>query len=108
VEEVHQLLEVLPPDGSRKLYALWKQLPGRRSLPGQSRSALEVLRDLLLRLSQDWQRYCTFQSEPPVPWTNNPTERAIGRMKMRARTVRGYKSWQGMQAGLMLAGCYAR
>jgi len=107
VEEVHQLLEVLPPDGSRKLYALWKQLPGRRSLPGQSRSALE-LRDLLLRLSQDWQCYCTFQSEPAVPWTNNPTERAIGRMKMRARTVRGYKSWQGMQAGLMLAGCYAR
>jgi len=108
VEEVHQLLEVLPPDGSRKLYALWKQLPGRRSLPGQSRSALELLRDLLLRLSQDWQCYCTFQSEPAVPWTNNPTERAIGRMKMRARTVRGYKSWQGMQAGLMLAGCYAR
>jgi hypothetical protein len=25
-------------------------------------------------------------------------------MKMRARTVRGYKTWQGMQAGLMLAG----
>lgn len=108
LEETRQLLEVLPPDGSRNLYALWKQLPGRRSLPSQSRSALELLRDLLLRLSQDWQRYCTFQSEPAVPWTNNPTERAIGRMKMRARTVRGYKSWQGMEAGLMLAGCYAR
>jgi len=107
VEEVHQLLEVLPPDGSRKLYARWKQLPGRRSLPGQSRSALELLRDLLLRLSQNWQYYCTFQSEPAVPWTNNPTERAIGRMKMRARTVRGYKSWSGMQAGLILAGSYS-
>jgi transposase-like protein len=108
LEKVHQLLEVLPPDGNRTLYALWKQLPGRRSLPTQTRSALEQLRDLLLRLSQDWQRYCTFQSEPEVPWTNNPTERAIGRMKMRARTVRGYKSWQGMQAGLLLAGCYTR
>jgi len=107
LDEIRQLLEVLPPEGNRNLYLLWKQLPGRRSLPNQSRSALELLRDLLLRLSQDWQRYCTFQSEPEVPWTNNPTERAIGRMKMRARTVRGYKSWQGMQAGLMLAGCYS-
>jgi len=108
LDEIRQLVEVLPPDGNRTLYALWKQLPGRQSRPNQPRSALELLRDLLLRLSQDWQRYCTFQSEPAVPWTNNPTERAIGRMKMRARTVRGYKSWQGMQAGLLLAGCYAR
>jgi len=68
---------------------------------------MEQLRDLFLRLSRDWHSYCTFQSEPEVPWTNNPTERAIGRMKMRARTVRGYKSWQGMASGLMLAGTYS-
>ena len=104
LEEIRQLLEVLPPDGSQSLYALWKQLPGRRSTPTQSRSALEQLRDLLLRLSDHWQNYCTFQSEPEIPWTNNATEQAIGRMKMRARTVRGYKSWRGMQAGLLLAG----
>jgi hypothetical protein len=65
---------------------------------------LEQLRDLLLRLSERWQDYCTFQHEPEVPWTNNLTEQAIGRMKMRARTVRGYKSWPGMQTGLLLAG----
>lgn len=103
LEEIHQLLDVLSPDGSQTLYALWKQLPGRRSKRDQARSALEQLRDLLLRLSQDWQSYCTFQSEPLVPWTNNATERSIGKMKMRARTVRGYKSWPGMQAGLLLA-----
>lgn len=107
LEEIRQLIEVLTPEGSRTLYALWKQLPGRRSLPSQARSALERLRDLLLRLSDHWQSYCTFQSEPEVPWTNNATERAIGRMKMRARTVRGYKSWPGMHSGLMLAGSYA-
>jgi transposase-like protein len=104
LEEIHQLIDLLPPDGSRTLYALWKQLPGRRSLPSQARSAMEQLRDLLLRLNDHWQNYCTFQSEPEIPWTNNATERSIGKMKMRARTVRGYKSWQGMQAGLMLAG----
>jgi transposase-like protein len=104
LEEIRLLIDLLLPEGSKTLFALWKQLPGRRSLPSQARSAMEQLRDLLLRLSNHWQSYCTFQSEPQIPWTNNATEQAIGRMKMRARTVRGYKSWQGMQAGLMLAG----
>ena len=104
LDEIQQLLDLLPPDGSQTLYALWKQVPGRRSKRNQARLALEQLRDLLLRLSQDWYRYCSFHSEPQVPWTNNATEQAIGRMKMRARTVRGYKSWIGMQAGLILAG----
>ncbi|HKY52705.1 MAG TPA: transposase [Anaerolineales bacterium] len=104
--EIQQLIDVLPVEGSKKLYALWKQLPGRRSKRNQARSALEQLRDLLLRLSEDWSTYCTFQSEPEVPWTNNATERAIGRMKMRARTIRGYKSWPGMESGLLLAGTY--
>ena len=27
-----------------------------------------------------------------VPWTNNAAERAIGRSKIRRKTVRGYKS----------------
>ena len=103
LEEIHSLIDLLPRDGSRTLYALWKQLPGRRSKRDQARSALEQLRDLLLRLSQDWHNYSTFQSEPLVPWTNNATEQAIGRMKMRARTVRGYKSWPGMHSGLLLA-----
>lgn len=103
LEEVRALLEVLHPEGGKRLYALWKQLPGQR-LRGKSLSPLEKLRDLLLRLSQTWHRYCTFQSEPQVPWTNNATERAIGKMKMRARTTRGYKSWSGMEAGLLLAG----
>jgi len=108
LEEIRKVLDVLPPDGSKTLFALWKQLPGRRSKPNQARLALEQLRDLLLRLSQDWHRYCAFQSEPEIPWTNNATERVIGRMKMRARTVRGYKSWNGMHAGLLLAGTYSR
>jgi transposase-like protein len=103
LDEIHSLLDLLPPDGSKSLYALWKKLPGRRSKREQVRSPIEQLRDLLLRLSEDWSRYCTFQSEPLVPWTNNATEQTIGKMKMRARTVRGYKSWPGMHSGLLLA-----
>ncbi len=104
LDEIHQVLEVLPPDGSQRLYTLWRQLPGRQSKADQPRTPLEQLRNLVLRLCEHWPSYCTFQSEPAVPWTNNVTEQAIGRMKMRARTVRGYKTWSGMQTGLLLAG----
>jgi hypothetical protein len=35
-----QLLDVLYPDGSQRLHALWKQLPGRCPGQNKSRSAL--------------------------------------------------------------------
>jgi len=106
LDEIRELIDVLPPEGSKRLYALYKQLAVRRSKLGQRLSPLQQLRSLLLRLSEHWHTYTTFQSEPQVPWTNNATERCIGRMKMRARTVRGYKCWAGMQNGLMLAGTH--
>jgi len=65
---------------------------------------LEQLRYLLIRLSEHWISYRLFDWQPDVPWTNNGTEQVIGRMKMRSRTVRGYKSRQGMWAALLLAG----
>jgi hypothetical protein len=46
----------------------------------------------------------SFLRSPAIPWTTNGMEQVIGRMKMRARTVRGYTTWSGMQTGLMLAG----
>ena len=104
LEEIQQLIESLPPAGDKRLYALWKQLGIRRSGTHQALRPLDQLRSLLLRLSEHWQSYCTFQHEPLVPWTNNATERAIGCMKMRARTVRGYKSWPGMHNGLLISG----
>ena len=102
--EMKELMEELPPDGDKRLYALWKQVrsPGGRH-PGEY-TPIHQLRDLLLRLSENWSAFCAFYTDPAIPWTNNGTEQVIGRMKMRARTVRGYKTWQGMQAGLMLAG----
>lgn len=104
LEEIKSLLEELPPEGSRRLYELWKQIPERRVGQGQPLSPLSQLRALLIRLSEHWHSYRVFDWDKDVPWTNNGTERAIGRMKMRSRTVRGYKSWPGMLAGLTLAG----
>jgi transposase-like protein len=102
--EIKQLMEDLPPEGDKRLYALWKQVkaPGGRHT-GQY-TPLDQLRDLLIRLSETWPTFCAFYTDPAIPWTNNGTEQVIGRMKMRARTVRGYKTWLGMQTGLMLAG----
>jgi transposase-like protein len=103
LDEVKQLIADLPPEGDKRLYALWKQVPVPRSGRWAPLRPIDQLRELLIRLSEHWARYCLFYSEPELPWTNNATEQAIGRMKMRARTVRGYKTWPGMQNGLILA-----
>jgi len=104
LEEIKALLAHLPPDGGRQLFELWKQIPERRAGRDQPRSPVEQLRDLLIRMSEHWSYYRVFDWQKDVPWTNNGTEQVIGRMKMRSRTVRGYKTRSGMLAGLMLAG----
>jgi transposase-like protein len=104
LEEIKHLLDELPPTGSRRLFELWKQIPERRIGQKGKRSPLERLRHLLIRLSDHWDSYRLFDWQQDVPWTNNITEQAIGRMKMRSRTVRGYKSQSGMRAAFMLIG----
>jgi hypothetical protein len=104
LEEIKSLLDELPPEGSRRLYELWKQIPERRVGQGQPLSPLSQVRALLLRLSEHWPSYRVFDWDQDVPWTNNVTEQVIGRMKMRSRTVRGFKSWQGMSAAFMMSG----
>ena len=104
LDEIKELISELPPDGHKRLYALWKQVAVGRGKGIHQLTPIDQLRDLLIRLSEAWENYCTFYSDPAIPWTNNGTEQVIGRMKMRARTVRGYKTWPGMQSGLMLAG----
>jgi len=104
LDEIWRLLSELPPEGSRRLFELWKQIPERRSGRDGPLSPLDQLRLLLIRLSEHWPSYRLFDWQKGVPWTNNGTEQVIGKMKMRSRTVRGYKSWSGMQAALMLSG----
>ena len=104
LDEIGGLLDELPPEGSRRLFELWKQIPERRVGQSGARTPLERLRYLLIRLSEHWDSYRVFDWHKDVPWTNNGTEQVIGRMKMRSRTVRGYKSWQGMWAAFLLTG----
>ena len=106
IEKIKTIIDDLPDDGDKQLFELWKQLPGRTTQPEEERTPLEQMRDMIIRLSERWERYIQFVDDPGIPWTNNGTEQVIGRMKMRARTVRGYKNWKGMQSGLLISGCY--
>ena len=103
LDEVKTLLAELPQAGDRRLFDLWKQIPEARSGRSSPLSPLDQLRYLLIRLSEHWDSYRLFTWQNEVPWTNNATEQAIGRIKMRARTVRGYKSWEGLWAGSFLS-----
>ena len=104
IGEVKRLLSELPPEGGRLLFELWKKIPERRIGQAGPRTPLEQLRNLLIRMSEHWDSYRVFDYQKDVPWTNNGTEQVIGRMKIRSRTVRGYKSWSGMQSALLLTG----
>jgi len=104
LEEAGTIFRELPIEGSRRLLELWKQIDEPRTPRDQPNSPVDQFRNLLIRLSEDWENYRIFDWQPEVPWTNNTTEQVIGRMKMRSRTVRGYKTEAGMLAGLMAAG----
>ena len=104
IAKIKQILDDLAPDGSRPLLELYKQLPARQSEIDQSRTLIDQLRLLLIRLSNHWFSYRAFDWQTDVPWTNNGSEQVIGRMKIRSRTVRGYKSIDGMLNALMVTG----
>jgi len=104
LDEIKSLLTDLPLEGGRRLFELWKQIPERENKRHGELTPLSQLRHLLIRLCEHWPSYRVFDWQKDVPWTNNGTEQVIGRMKMRSRTVRGYKSDRGMWNALMLAG----
>ena len=61
---IQQMLDDLPVNGRRVLYELWKAIPVRTTAPDENRTPLEKLRDLVLRLSRNWERYIEFYSDP--------------------------------------------
>ncbi len=100
-----QLLADLPIEGDKRLAALGRQFPLAQAKRTRSESTpRDQLCYLIVRLGENWTCFRVFDWQPDVPWTNNTTERVIGCVKMRARTVRGYKNWDGMTSGFMAAG----
>ncbi len=104
LDEIKKMLAELPLEGDKRLMELWRSIPENRAgRLGEPLSPLDQLRQLLIRLSENWASYRVFDWQEDVPWTNNGTEQVIGRMKMRSRTVRGYKTEDGMLNGLLSA-----
>lgn len=83
------MVKGLPPQGGKVLLAMEKEV---RDAP--------LLRDVVVGLEERWHSLTWHQRLKGVPTTNNATERAIGRSKIRYKTLRGYKSMEGLQKGV--------
>jgi transposase-like protein len=102
LEEVRLLLDELPPEGGGRLYQLYRQIPPPPRVRNRAALPLARLQKLLLRLSDNWPSYRHFLEQGDIPATNNATERAIGRWRIRSRSVRGFKSWSGLVNAFIL------
>jgi hypothetical protein len=92
-----------PPEACTRLSELWRNIPVRRN-PNQKTSALYRLRLLILRLSKNWDKCTCDQAMADVLPTNNGTDRAIGKWRIRSYSTRGFKSWAGLEAAFLLCG----
>jgi transposase-like protein len=108
LDEVRELVNALPEGGDAQLLELWQQIQqecGSRPQTEQA-NALQRLGGLIIRLSEHWPRYRLFLTERGrelgVPPTNNLTEQCIGNGKVRSRTVRGYKSQDGVLGAFLV------
>ena len=88
---IRETVRTLPTDGGERLLRLERRV--RRSPP---------LRLLAVDLIGRWPALVYHQGRPWVPATNNRTEQAIGKSKVRFKTVRGFKSVTGAMAGVAL------
>jgi transposase-like protein len=103
LDEIWQLAKERPPGSQARLFTLWKGIPVRRRRD-QETSALYRLRLLILKLHDNWEKYTLDQRDGEVPPTNNGTERAIGKWRIRSHSTRGFKSWAGFEAAFLLCG----
>lgn len=69
--------------------------PPQELFNAQSLPLPPPLRGALVYILNLWNRLTLYQRLPGLPRTNNVTEQAIGRTKVRARSVRGFKSLSG-------------
>ena len=103
IDEVWQIMQDRPAEGRMRLFALWQGIEVRR-VRNEQTSALYRLRLLILRLHDNWEKYSLDQRRGDVPPTNNATERAIGKWRIRSHCTRGFKSWAGLEAAFLLCG----
>ena len=107
LKRLRGLLEELSEEGERQIGGmhreyLWAQPPARKE---EKASCGYRMRMLTLELWQKWKKIRLHLRHPELglDGTNNASEqRAIGRSKVRYKTMRGYKSDEGMKNGIVL------
>lgn len=111
LKRLRGLLEELPEEGERQIGRmhreyLWAQPPTREegAKTKEKASCGYRMRMMTLELWQKWKKIRLHLREPELKLdgTNNASERAIGRSKVRYKTMRGYKSDEGMENGIGL------
>lgn len=102
IDEVRRIIRHLPENGPHLLHLLWKRIVPLDGPRTEEALAVARLRLLVLKMSENWQQYALFLAEPGVPTTNNATERAIGRWRIRSKTTRGFKSLAGLFAAFRI------
>ncbi len=109
LEVLKGLLKELPEEGPRRIGRLhreylWAAPPRRKGQEAKEATAAYRMRMLTLELWNNWRKIRLHLSRPELKLdgTNNASERGIGRSKVRYKTMRGYKSQQGMKNGIAL------
>ena len=116
LKRLRGLLEELPEEGERRIGGmhreyLWAQPPTRKEEEEEEEAKTKEkascgyrMRMLTLELWRKWKKIRLHLRRPELglDGTNNTSERAIGRSKVRYKTMRGYKSDEGMSNGIVL------
>ena len=109
LEVLKGLLQELSGEGAHEIGRLhrgylWAAPPRRKGQEAKEATAAYRMRMLTLELWNKWPKIRLHLARPELglDGTNNSTERGIGKSKVRYKTMRGYKSMDGMKNGIAL------
>jgi len=109
LEVLKGLLQDLPEEGGKRIGRLhrgylWAAPPRRKDQETKEATAAYRMRMLTLELWNKWEkiRLHLGRAELGLDGTNNASERSIGKSKVRYKSMRGYKSVEGMTSGIAL------
>lgn len=93
-EYLEQLKSVLDPPDENMLKTILTY-PGLWDHPKNQCKDWIAYRGIVGDLKRNWKAYTAYLTDPQLPTTNNRTEQAIGRSKIRYKLTRGFGSQSG-------------
>ncbi len=109
LQMLKELLGELSEEGGRRVGRLhreylWAAPPKRKGQKTKQATPAYTMRMLTLELWNNWEKIRLHLAPPQLNLngTNNATERGIGKSKVPYKTMRGYKSIEGMKNGIAL------